>query len=594
MPTCTPLSKRPNVYSPLRADGTEIRALLVAPGDTLDPLFCSLQHLDMNLITPYKALSYTWGDASKTTLISIDGQPFPVTTNLASALTALRSQTGTVIVWADAVCINQENIPEVNLMVSRMRLIYECAEEVLVWLGDAQPNDKRAVSFIEDLHSSWQSDEWWGEASQNHTTEQSIAGIHNMLTREYWSRTWVVQETMFNNSITVFCGSTRFPWSHLHFSKIIDQRGVDIAKLPGMVSQGVQRLMRNSISSNPGDPGFGGIPTAFDLLRTLIWYRQLAATNPKDKVYAFIGLLGSECPPYNIDYGLTVQEAFINTAKYIISATKSLDIIAVTRTALEMQDLPTWAPDWRRQPDSTSVNLSRLRAEDPLFCASGSRGAHFSFHDNDRVLSVEGFQVATLQYLGIPCRVEDMTQNLSHRQAAFAAFVEWYQLLVQLKGTDEERVIEFFRVLSCDYACSSNVSGAVNQSPRAVAQSAISAIASTAHDMGMLDVVPRPLLHMLPPEKAPKRDENAGVASTVFIQDRRFCVSSGGMIGLVPACAETTDILCIIHGCRHPLVLRRQGDCFKVIGEAFVHGLMYGEWLEHEANATCLRNFDLV
>lgn len=37
--------------------------------------------------------------------------------------------------WADAICINQQDIYERNSQVLLMRHIYEGAEQVLIWLG---------------------------------------------------------------------------------------------------------------------------------------------------------------------------------------------------------------------------------------------------------------------------------------------------------------------------------------------------------------------------------------------------------------------------------------------------------------------------
>ncbi len=571
----------------------EIRVLVVKPGNASDPIVCRLRHVDLYGSFTYKALSYTWGDASQTRLISVDGEPFAVTVNLASALTSLRSPSDELEIWADAVCIDQRNIPEVNRSVARMKYIYERAAEVIVWLGDGQLGDAKAMDFIEDLQSNWKSDEWWNETLHSADLEEKATRIHGILTREYWSRAWVIQETMFNKAITIRCGSSSIPWSSLDFSVITEKRGADLRKLPGAIALGLLRLMRNSGAGTPGDPGVGGVPTAFDLLRTLIWYRQLNSTDPKDKVYAFVGLLDPTCPAYEVDYGLSVQQVFTNAVKYLISTTRCLDIIGTTQTALNSLDLPSWVPDWRRQPDSTSVNLLRLRQEDPTFSASGSTVPQWGFLDNDKVLSVKGLRVGALQNLGIPCRVESMTQDTHHKEAALMSFVDWYQLLAQRKGSDEQNVIDFCRVLSCDYSCSSNASGRINASARLIAQSMILNMASMAEEMGQLHAFPEQLHQITKDKSGGLARDNVGVASTTFMQDRRFFVSEVGLMGLAPARADKTDLICIIMGCTNPMILRPKDEYFEVIGEAFVHGLMYGEWMGNNPQRESEQMFDL-
>jgi len=47
-------------------------------------------------------------------------------------------------------------------------------------------------------------------------------------------------------------------------------------------------------------------------------------------------------------------------------------------------------------------------------------------------------------------------------------------------------------------------------------------------------------------------------------------------LGLVSDFARAGDCVCIPNGSTTPLVLRQYGDYFKVIGECYVIGIMYG------------------
>ena len=44
------------------------------------------------------------------------------------------------VLWIDAICINQTDIPERNAQVSTMKRTYEEADRVLVWLGEEREN----------------------------------------------------------------------------------------------------------------------------------------------------------------------------------------------------------------------------------------------------------------------------------------------------------------------------------------------------------------------------------------------------------------------------------------------------------------------
>jgi hypothetical protein len=61
---------------------------------------------------------------------------------------------------------------------------------------------------------------------------------------------------------------------------------------------------------------------------------------------------------------------------------------------------------------------------------------------------------------------------------------------------------------------------------------------------------------------------------------RRFFVSKMNYMGLAPPQAEVSDVIAVLFGCHTPFVLRRHGDCFKVIGETHVQGIMDGEVME--------------
>lgn len=58
---------------------------------------------------------------------------------------------------------------------------------------------------------------------------------------------------------------------------------------------------------------------------------------------------------------------------------------------------------------------------------------------------------------------------------------------------------------------------------------------------------------------------------------RRLIGTSAGRMGLAPAGSEGADRIAILHGCSTPMVLRPFSNGFKIIGECYVHGVMYGE-----------------
>ncbi|KAI1349839.1 heterokaryon incompatibility protein-domain-containing protein [Xylaria sp. FL0043] len=66
---------------------------------------------------------------------------------------------------------------------------------------------------------------------------------------------------------------------------------------------------------------------------------------------------------------------------------------------------------------------------------------------------------------------------------------------------------------------------------------------------------------------------------------RRLMGTRGGRMGTAPAAARIGDQIGLLLGCSMPLVLRKAGDGWLVIGECYVHGVMDGEVLASDKGA---------
>ncbi|PVH81062.1 hypothetical protein DL98DRAFT_417417, partial [Cadophora sp. DSE1049] len=129
-------------YSPLsEPDAFRILHLQPSP-DRSAPVHCTLEHsnlskYDFDILDPYTALSYVWGDASDQRIIRVDGEPFAVTKNLHDALKCLRDNKKILSIWADAICIDQLDVLERNIQVTQMGRIYSCATHTIIFLDSS-------------------------------------------------------------------------------------------------------------------------------------------------------------------------------------------------------------------------------------------------------------------------------------------------------------------------------------------------------------------------------------------------------------------------------------------------------------------------
>ncbi|KAI7479403.1 hypothetical protein KC357_g4206 [Hortaea werneckii] len=127
---------RGSIWKPLDKEKREIRIILLQPSDEEDDaLYADLEIVSLYSKPEYKAISYVWGDPSDTTDMFLNGGKVKITKSLGAALRRFRDSSDLVALWADAVCINQEDFQERSNQVRIMGEIYAAAVQVNVWLG---------------------------------------------------------------------------------------------------------------------------------------------------------------------------------------------------------------------------------------------------------------------------------------------------------------------------------------------------------------------------------------------------------------------------------------------------------------------------
>lgn len=125
-------------YDPLVNTARDFRLLTVKARED-SQIYGELTNFSHHSCPRYYALSYEWG-------ISLSKQPIiiksceiefkmTVTLNLHLALEHLVRDRQDLVIWIDAICINQSDDEEKALQVLQMRDIYAQAEETFVWLG---------------------------------------------------------------------------------------------------------------------------------------------------------------------------------------------------------------------------------------------------------------------------------------------------------------------------------------------------------------------------------------------------------------------------------------------------------------------------
>lgn len=218
----TAVSKyRPFCYDNLNEDGIHVRLLKVHPKRKGQSLRCDLQTIDLTLYdgqAAYSALSYAWGLSREQKVILVNGKTLKIHSNLHEFLDTAATHYPGVLLWIDAICIDQNNLLERNHQVQLMNEIYSRAETVMLWLGkhdDLLLQGFEAVSHCFSVHPVIDDGQWdqFDEYFWHYESlfEQLRARLWDHI---YWTRVWVVQEILLGNPrVRVLYGHHNIPWT---------------------------------------------------------------------------------------------------------------------------------------------------------------------------------------------------------------------------------------------------------------------------------------------------------------------------------------------------------------------------------------------
>ena len=148
-----------NIPDAVLADERSIRMLTLEPGEGNEPLKGSLTSVDVDQARAYEPLSYVWADPTRTHSILCQGVRIGLTGSLYHALRRVRLPNNRRRIWADQICIDQDDLAERSQQVQFMNAIYRNASGVLVWLGnDDRDEAATAFRFVRELAAVFQDD----------------------------------------------------------------------------------------------------------------------------------------------------------------------------------------------------------------------------------------------------------------------------------------------------------------------------------------------------------------------------------------------------------------------------------------------------
>lgn len=574
-------------YKPL-SPGQFIRYMVLEPGKGDDPLICSLHesHVDSAI---FEAISYVWGTICRNHAIICDGKQLEITANLRDALQQVRQPDKQRSLWADSICVNQDDLKERSQQVSIMGQIYSKAEKVLLCIGPDHADDaEQASRLTHDANAmilatfkvvGYSPGSFpYPKHGEMLETDSRWTSFAAMLEAPWFRRGWVVQESGLAKNAVILWGDSQIPWDSVMRTWRLAFRLEIFQNFP----------------SNPLLPTFheiwrglniihGDVFTATHRQETVAWYPEsslgltttyleimrdshdLLLSDERDRVYAFLALAqkvtSSTFQASAPNYELSVFDTYLDFARKYLLDTNDLtllnyvhhDVCSIT------EDVVSWCPRWDLNlfdvyistPSSATIRSSINPSVSVLVLPGDVLQTHGVILDSIAATSPVLTRRSTIDDIGLlwsNCRAEWGPSIYSDRSDLFA-----FSCCLTMGQNRGEK--DFW---------TRNYSHYMYQ------------LFIKSHDPDM----PEGLQLLVNNTSGNPNSVSAFVAEN--IHNRKCIITKRGYYSLAPGIAQEGDVVAIIFGTRSPVVLRhydtRHGRTYyKIVGEAFV-GSEYITW----------------
>ncbi|KAK3382546.1 heterokaryon incompatibility protein-domain-containing protein [Lasiosphaeria ovina] len=580
-----------SIYKPLERP-TSIRLIeLLGSARANSPLRCRIRHADLDDSPGYNALSYVWGDESDPGAICCDGVPLPITRSLEAALRHLRLPGKALVLWADAICINQRDTTgEKEVQIPLMGRVYSQAAEVLIWLGEESSLDDPNAAF-ECAQQLWDRlgprfDEFKTWRVQYNPVEDfpdfskvdnvvhdvdainqhfsippadspGYGALDRLLQLPWFTRAWTFQESFLARSRRFVLGS----------------RGIDGVVMMLVVEALIilNRKTGRSYFTAVGDimslssmvSGQQPMRAAFrDSLVGLLSLRRGAACRfPSDLVYSLLGIHGDSsaiCVEYDKPFGQVFGEVVVEH----IRNSGSLSVLGqvdVATSDLSTASVPSWVPDWRKVSGHHLFSRVHYDLGEQLYSCTGPSKPRLVCPTEASELHITGVEFDKVLAI-IPRKTLDF-------ELVFSQFTSLLNKDGLYEPTGEVPQVAGMRTKCADLDVSLFDKG-----------------------IGAKRLGPDPELLMEIMSAAVDKSTGAGLHAKLRMmsEDTRPIVTRDGRFGLAPLSVREGDVVCLMLGGEAPLLLRPSAEGLEgkyiFAGECYLHGFMDGEGLIEARN----------
>jgi len=650
---------------------------------------------DLNTAPPYDALSYVWGTELNPDPILCNGVNMTVTKQLADALRHLRRYPGwgsvlpwpkdhplcsgrnawngfarnrhehhkdsigeqEVLLWVDALCINQEDATERADQVKMMGKIYAQASNVKIWLGK---EDKETPNFVTskstmgppgtyDIYtalSAMQNAQFDAGRKNNfhignygkvpivlsfiaqalrnasgpknrlatirpvedsahrniaygfppsHAPEWSV--VREFFTNPWFERVWCVQEAVLASNATALIGEWEIDWTAIGRAAVwFRSKGYAVPAVLKYQLRDHQDLLPVSKPASAWDL-CSRPDKKVPLLDLLHEFRNRLATNPVDKVYAAFGMAAELSRTEKDGFHELVEPNY--TSKTVLDVYRDIaKFLIIEHGNLAVLSHAGASPqsEW----PSWAPDWRHDKASNALSTTS-STSAYNTTGTQPLAIDISN-KVNSISLQGIEVdTIIAYGDRLASYGFGFVTYQEEVDFVKMAWALFSQRPPDTFASNTYDDAAAAfiqTLTAGLSNNNRLVSEDP-SFQADALH--WFAQHTPR----MLPGATLLQRlkwsvheSPDSGRFHEAFVRacvDRRFFVTRKGYIGIGPDTMNEGDVITILFGGRVPYLLQPVGASYKFLGECYVPGLMGGEAVQRWKDEGSKRNFfDLV
>lgn len=574
--------------------------------------------------------------------IILDDRRFSIGANLHAALVGLRQRLNGRPIWIDAMCINQTDSDEKTLQVARMGDIYASAEEVFIWLGRRHTDRDTAIRILQvwpdypadpehaniEFHGkTFHTAKAFWDATSTGSELMSWVILLRTVSESWWSRVWTVQEFILAKKYFFFYDGAQVPTKHL-------KKAMDWTYFAARHCS--PKMIPPWVTFQPSLFDLKKAGARLDLLQLVLLGATRMSGDPRDKAWAFLGIADLDSigePLLRPDYGnRNMGNFYLDIAQRLLRGNAGLLVLSLVNHALPRESytfkstkpignrlIDQWKakkrlprqdpamappeedifnealqPDWsgrRVGYPSWVPKMSSTVAMEPLFLremkAQKARGK--PLHDP----SWRVFRAASMVEGSLSLSADGRVLSL---QACTLDFVKGVAALPKVRETE----LAFYKAFRSWYPKKSRLVQIPYQPqpsvtvPTALCRTLLMNIWLTTHPapdgcdghfanyLARISMAASDMKRDLKLDHRPDPEEGDIFAAAMdsFGLDRMLFITERGFLGLGPARTEIGDVVSLVTGAHVPFVMRRAAQGMILVGETYVHGVMYGEVAE--------------